>query len=305
MFPPDLLQQARRLSLTTRRRVDTRLAGLYRSVFRGQGMEFEEVRPYAAGDDVRSIDWNVTARADEPYVKQFREEREMAVWVVVDVSASMGFGTRHESKAATATRAAAVFTFAAIASRDRVGLATFGDAVRTFLPPRKGRRHGTRVVRDLLAAGTAEWAGSEAPAEGATDLAGALERVRRGARHRAVIFVVADFLGLAPGGPDARALRRLSLAHEVVPVVITDPAERRLVDVGPVRVRDPETGLTGWIDTGRPAVRRAYADAAARADAERDAVFRSLRLRPLPLATGSDVFPPIRTYLLRLERGAT
>ena len=267
--------------------------GEYRSGFRGQGIEFEEVRPYAAGDDVRAIDWNVTARSDEPYIKLFREERELSVWLCVDASPSMSFGTQRVSKRQTMAEAAALLSFSAIASRDRVGLVRFTDRVEGVLPPRRGRNHGMRVLRDVFTA----------PAVGrGTDLTEALGRVGKAAHHRAVVFVMSDFLGVDPA-PAKTAFARLARQHDVVPVCVTDPRERELPDVGLIETVDPETGARRLLDTSSRRVRRAYAQVGEKLDAERDALLRATGLRAIRLETGEDVFGPVHRFFAQRERG--
>ena len=298
------LKRIERLTLATRRRVDAQLAGEYRSAFRGQGMEFEEVRRYTPGDDVRAIDWNVTARSSDPYIKLFREERELVVWVVADGSGSMRFGTRSPAKAELAAHAAAVFTFTAIGSRDRVGLVTFGSGAGVqAVPPRRGRRHGMRVIRDVVADQAAAAPGGPAAGRGGSGgLAEALRRVSASAVHRSVVVVIGDFLDSGPG--ERAALKRLLSKHDVVPVVVADAAESALVDVGLLEVVDAETGRRGWLDTSSRRVRRRYAEAAAEAEARRVALFRGLRLTPLRLETGADPMPVIERYLRRREGAA-
>ena len=290
----ELLKRVRRLSLRVRGRVNSRLAGAYRSAFRGQGMEFDEVRRYTPGDDARAIDWNVTARSDEPHVKRFREERDSVVWLACDVSGSIDFGTRQPDKRAVLLEAAAVFAFAAAAARDRVGLVTFDRAVRRAVAPAGGTRHASRLLRELAA--------SEPVAAGATDPAPALTRILRTTRHRAAVVLLSDFL-MAPEAT-AGPLERLALRHDVVPVVVRDPVEASLPAGGLCLVRDAETGRRGWVDLGSRRVRRLYRqrqDAAAEAWA---ALFRRLKLTPLTIETGGDVLNQVAAYLRRREARA-
>ncbi len=268
-------------------------AGEYRSGFRGQGIEFEEVRPYAPGDDVRAIDWNVTARSHEPYIKLFREERELSVWLAADVSPSLDFGTQRTTKRQTLAEAAALVAFSAINARDRVGLVRFTDRIEGFLPPRRGRNHGMRVLRDVFAAPTVGRG---------TDLPQALGRVHRAANHRAVVFVLSDFLGVEAASAST-ALRRLASKHDVVPVCMTDPRERDLPNVGLIEVQDPETGHRRLLDTASKRVRRDYLNAGLKLEAQRDQLLRSCGLRPIHLVTGEDVFGPIHAYFRQREKG--
>ncbi|MDH5527127.1 MAG: DUF58 domain-containing protein [Nitrospirota bacterium] len=251
MIPRELLKRVRRIELATRRRVTSRFSGGYLSIFRGQGMEFEDVRAYQPGDDVRTIDWNVTARTGHPHVKRFVVEREMTVLPVVDVSASLGFGTQNSSKLAVATELSALLAFLAVGNHDRVGLVLAADKVAGFVPPGKGRRHLYRVIRELLQATAPEGAG--------TDLAGALDFARRVVPRHSTLFVVSDFL-LPPGGETAfaQALGRAARHHDTIAVSVEDPVEAALPDVGLIDVVDPETGMRTVIDAGDPAVRAAY-----------------------------------------------
>ena len=298
MLTTDQITQLKKIEIATRRRMNSLRIGEYRSGFRGQGIEFEEVRPYAAGDDVRAIDWNVTARSDEPYIKLFREERELSVWLCFDVSPSMEFGTQRVSKRQTLSEAAALLSFSAIANRDRVGLVRFTDRVEGFLPPRRGRNHGMRVLRDV-------WVkqGSTPAAGRGTDLTEALGRVGKAAHHRAVVFVMSDFLGV-DAAPATTAFARLARNHDVVPVCVTDPRERELPNVGLIETVDPETGARRLLDTSSRRVRRAYAAVGAQLEDERDALLRGTGLRAIRLNTGEDVFGPVHRFFLQRERGA-
>ena len=255
-------------------------------------MEFEEVRPYVPGDDVRAIDWNVTARSDEPYVKLFREERELNVWLCVDVSPSVDFGTQRTSKRQTLAEAAALLSFSAIANRDRVGLVRFTDRVEGFLPPRRGRNHGMRVLRDVF---------TGAAAGRGTDLTEGLGRVGRAAHHRSVVLVLSDFIGVDAAAAKA-AFARLAAKHDVVPVCVTDPRERELPNVGLIDTVDPETGARRLLDTTSRRVRRAYAAIGAQLEAERDALLRATGLRAIRLATGEDVAEPVHRFFRSRER---
>jgi len=234
MLTPDELRQLRRLHIQADRRVDSPFAGEYRSAFRGLGMEFEEVRPYVPGDDVRHIDWNVTARTGAPHIKEFREERELTLQLVLDVSGSVGFGSGgadgKTDKRLQIARVAGALAFAAVRNGDRVGLMTFSDRVERFLPPRKSRGHAWAVLR----------AAFEQDAEGrGTDIRGALEQLGQALRRRAVVCVVSDFLTTAPY---ERELAILCRRHKVSCFLIHDPLEQRLPPLGLVEIEDAETG---------------------------------------------------------------
>lgn len=246
----DILRQVRRIELRTERLVTSLASGGYRSAFKGQGMEFDEVREYAAGDDVRAIDWNVTARAGRPYVKVFREERELTIVLVVDVSASMRFGAipgvSQRAKLALAAEAAAVVGVNALRNNDRLGLVLASDRTERHLPARKGRGHCLRVVREVLSP-TSESRG--------TDLAHALDELVRVARRRAVCFLVSDFL--ASGAGFDKALIRAARRHDLVGLRVMDPAESELPAAGvPFAIDDPETGRQAVLSGGRAARER-------------------------------------------------
>jgi len=241
MLTPDELRQLRRLHIQAGRRVDSPFAGEYRSAFRGQGMEFEEVRPYVPGDDVRHIDWNVTARTGLPHIKEFREERELTLQLVLDVSGSVGFGgggaDGRTDKRLQIARVAGALAFAAVRNGDRVGLMTFSDQVERFLPPRKSRGHAWAVLR----------AAFERDAQGqGTDISGALEQLGTALRRRAVVCVVSDFLS---DTPFLRELAILARRHKVSCFLVHDPLEQALPNLGLIEMEDAETGRRRLVDT--------------------------------------------------------
>jgi uncharacterized protein (DUF58 family) len=224
----ELLRKVRRIEISTRRLVDEGVAGEYHSVFKGRGLEFAEVRPYQPGDDVRTIDWNVTARMGTPYVKQYVESRDLTVFVVVDVSGSLNFGSRAILKREQAAEIAALLSFAALRNQDRVGAALVSDRLELFLAPRRSRTHVLRVVREILSR----------QGHGRTDLDAALPAVLRNLKQRAVLFLVSDFLET----PFSNALKTAAARHDLVTIEIADPRDRVLPEVGPVPLRDAETG---------------------------------------------------------------
>jgi uncharacterized protein (DUF58 family) len=290
--PREIIRRVRRLEIRTRRLVEESLAGSYHSVFRGRGMEFAEVREYVPGDDVRTIDWNVSARMGHPFVKKFTEERELAVMLLVDGSGSHRFGTHRSTKRELAAEISALLAFSAIRNGDRVGLLLFSDRVERFLPPRKGREHGLRVLRELL---TAE------PAGRGTRIVLALDYLQHVVRKRAVVFLVSDF---QDDGYE-RKLRTVGRKHDVVAIVVSDPREDTLPDVGLVRAEDPESGDIALIDAGSVAVRRAYADAARRAREHRSATLRRAGIDRLELSTGEAYETPlVRFFHDRARRAA-
>lgn len=281
---PDMLRKIRRIELRTRRLVNASFAGVYQSVFKGRGIEFEAVQPYVPGDDVRAIDWNVTARLGEPYVKRYVEERELTVLLLIDVSASCFFGTSNQRKRDVAVELGAVLAYSAIRNHDRVGMLLFSDRVERYVPPHRGRDHILHLIRDLLAF---------KPARSGTDIVSALQTVERLARRRAIVFLISDFL---VGPPEyARELALVSRRHDLIAVVLSDPREADWPDVGLVRVRDAETGHESWIDTGSVAWRLAFRQQTGR--------FRSLRDETL-LSAGVDriVVPTDGDYVTALAR---
>jgi uncharacterized protein (DUF58 family) len=242
-LPADLLRKVRRIEIATNRLVDQGVAGDYHSVFKGLGMEFAEVRPYQPGDDVRTIDWNVTARMGVPFVKKYVEERDLTVFLVVDVSGSLSFGSRAILKRELAAEIAALLAFAAVRNQDRVGAALVSDRLELFLPPRRRRTHVLRLVREVL----------DRPAHGGTDLEGGLLAVLATLKRRAVLFVISDFLGT----PCSRALKAAAARHDLILVEIVDPRDETLPEVGPVVLQDAETGRVALVNGRRLARRHA------------------------------------------------
>jgi uncharacterized protein (DUF58 family) len=289
--PPEVLRQVKLLELRTRGLVNSLFTGEYRSVFKGQGMEFAEVREYLPGDEVRSIDWNVTARMGRPYVKRYVEERELTVMLVVDLSGSERFGTVRRFKSEVATELAAVLAMSAVRNNDRVGLLLFTDRIEHIVRPRKGRRHVLRIIRDLLAFD---------PAGRGTDMAAALEYLTRMLSHHSIVFVVSDFI--APG--IERPLKLLAQRHDVVAVTVEDPSERELPNVGLARLVDPETGETVSIDTSATEVRVAYHGAVAAERGARRTLLRRLAIDEVPVATPEDVIGPLLRFFRARETRA-
>jgi len=250
-IPPEILRKVRAIELSTRHLVDDFFGGEYHSVFKGTGMEFDEVREYAPGDEVRSIDWNVTARMGRPFIKRYREERELTVLLMVDASASGLFGSRTRLKSEVIAEVASVLAFSAIRNQDKVGCLIFTDRVEMYIPPEKGHRHVLRIIRELL---------YFKPAGSGTDLAAALETVGRLLKRRAVVFLVSDFIA----ADFETALRLAARRHDLVALNIRDPLEAALPDVGLLQVEDAETGERVWIDTGDRWVRRHFSEEAAK-----------------------------------------
>ncbi|MEZ4360238.1 MAG: DUF58 domain-containing protein [Kofleriaceae bacterium] len=266
MSTADLFKKAKKIEIASRRLVEEQLAGQYESIFKGRGLVFSDVRPYTPGDDVRAIDWNVSARMGAPHIKQFTEERDRTVNLMIDMSASHAFGSRHASKRELTAELAAVVAFSAIQNHDRVGLFIVTDRVERFVPAKKGRRHVLRVISEIL---------TFQPQSRQTDLAAGLEFLGKISRRRSVVFLLSDFL--TPGWD--RAMRITARRHDVVPVVVEDPLERELPPVGLVQLEDLETGEVIEVDaSGRSGERF-------RARAKEHAAARDLALRRMNLET--------------------
>lgn len=261
----ELFKKAKKIEIASRRLVDEQLAGQYSAVFKGRGLVFSDVRPYYAGDDVRAIDWNITARMNAPHVKQFIEERDRTVNLVIDMSASGHFGSRGTTKRELAAELAAVVAFSAIKNNDRVGLFIITDKIERYVPPKKGRRHVLRVIGEILAF---------EPTSRKTDLAKGLDFLGKVAKRRSVVFLVSDFLS----SDWERAMRITAKRHELVPVVVGDPLERELPPVGLVVLEDLETGEVIEVDTSAQHARQDFARRAKRAAEERDQMLRRINL---------------------------
>ena len=289
MTPEEAAHEVRRIENTTRHLVRDIVAGEFSSAFRGRGVEFAEVREYQPGDDVRTIDWNVTARLGSAYVKRYLEERELSVLFVVDSSASGGFGSRLRTKRELGAEVTAVLALAAMRNNDRIGAIFFTDRVEYHLAPAKGRRHVLRLISDLL---TFE------AAAGGTDLGAALAELEPTLRRRAVIFVLSDFLATG----HETVLGRLARRHDVVGLQLVDPRERTLPAAGMVTLWDPETGAWRRVDTDAPAVRDYFARQAEDFDRALAQTLRELNVDLLRLETGKSYAEPLLTFFRRRER---
>jgi uncharacterized protein (DUF58 family) len=291
MIPKELLKALRRIEITTNRLATEQLSGNYVSGFKGQGLAFSEVRKYQPGDDVRTIDWNVSARMDETFIKVFVEEREMTVMLVVDVSRSGRFGTRRGSKSRLAAEVAALCAFSAIKNNDRVGLILSTDRIEKIVPPKKGQKHVLRVVREILGA---------QPAGTGTDLKIALETLYKVARRRSVAFVLSDFFATGY----ERALSLASARHDVVPILIADPRDDDLPDVGLATFEDLESGAEVLVDTSDSAVRDHYARAMRAERAQQIALFRKFGLDHCVVRTNEPYVVPLRDLFARRAKRA-
>ena len=288
--PPEILRQVKLIELRTRGLVNSVFTGEYRSVFKGQGMEFSEVREYQPGDEVRSIDWNVTARMRRPFVKRYIEERELTVMLVVDLSGSERFGTVKRFKSELASELAAVLAMSAVRNNDRVGVLLFTDRIEHVIPPRKGRRHVLRIIRDLLAF---------EPVGRGTDMVRPIDYVARMLNEHAIVFIVSDFLEEDISHP----LKLLAQRHDVVAVTVEDPSERDLPNIGIARLVDPETGETFEVDTSSPSVRTAYTDRVMAEREERKHLLRRLAIDEVAVRTeGGAVEPLLRFFRTRETR---
>jgi uncharacterized protein (DUF58 family) len=289
-LPPEFLAKIRRIEIRARRLVANIFLGEYHSVFRGKGIEFSEVRQYEPGDDVRAIDWNVTARMGTPYIKKYIEERELTVMLLVDVSASSSFTSAELTKRELAAEVAATLAFAAVANGDRVGLIAFSDRIEKFVEPGKDRRHVLRIVRELLYL---------EPQGRRTDIAGALAYLARVIRRRAIVFVLSDFFD---EGYEAQ-MRAATARHELVALTLNDPRESSLPDVGLLEVEDAETGARVVLDTSSRAVRTAYARRAVELRDRRRRTLAAAGVEEVALHTDrSYVEPLLRAFRSRERR---
>jgi uncharacterized protein (DUF58 family) len=289
MIPTEVLQNVRRIEIRTRSVVDSILGGEYHSVFKGRGMEFSEVRTYSDGDDIRAIDWNVTARMGEPYIKKHVEERELTVMLVVDASASGNFGSVERFKSEVAVELCALLAFSAIKNNDRVGLIIFTSGVEKFIPPKKGKNHVLRVIRELL---------YFKPAHTGTRIHEALGFLNRVQKKRAVVFLVSDFCS----PPFETPLRVTAQRHDFVAVRVTDPREERFPDAGLIELEDPETGDLVLADTGSAAFRAAFERLSLERRSSQDAFFKSNGVDRIDISAGGDYVDPLVRFFRTRER---
>jgi uncharacterized protein (DUF58 family) len=279
----EVLKKIRRIEIRTRRLVNDVLSGEYHSVFKGQGMEFDEVREYQPGDDIRNIDWNVTARMGTPYVKRFMEERELVVMFLLDVSASGRFGTGENTKLETAAEICALLAFSAIQNNDKVGAVVFSDSVERYIPPDKGRTHALHVVRELL---------FFEPEGRGTNIGEALSFLLRVLKRRAIVFVLSDFMS-----PDfARPMGLASKKFDLVALSIKDEREETLAGSGMIRIWDQERGVERVVDVGSRAARERFSAYVARRDAELDGLFKRYGVDRIDIDTQSDYVKPLSLF---------
>jgi len=290
MIPKEILKKVKRIEIQTRGVVNDVFSGEYHSVFKGRGMEFSEVREYQLGDDVRTIDWNGTARMGRPFVKIFEEERELTVILLVDVSSSGEFGTVQQMKGEIAAEICALLAFSAIKNNDKVGLVIFTDEVEKFVAPKKGKSHVLRVVREIL---------YHRPKGRGTNIGKALQFLSHITHRRAVVFLVSDFINT----DYEKALQIANRRHDIIAISITDPRERELPDVGFIELEDAETGETYLLDTTDPAVRRDIAARSKESALVREKLFRSIQVDHIDISTQQSYIEPlIRFFRMRAKR---
>ena len=288
----DLLKKVRKIEIKTRALSHQIFAGEYHSAFKGRGMAFSEVREYQYGDDVRNMDWNVTARLRAPYVKVFEEEREMTVMLLVDISRSGFFGTVGSTKRDMLAEIAAVLSFSAIINNDKVGALFFSDKIEKFIPPRKGRSHLLRIIREII---------ELKPESSGTDIGGALRFLTNAIKQKCTAFLLSDMMDTdASGAPRYEdAIKVAAGRHDLSVIKVFDPRERTIPDIGLVNVKDSETGETAWINTSSPKEREAYAKAAQDADMKATKLMRQYQIDSVDISTGSDYVKGLMAFFDR------
>lgn len=288
----DLLKKVRKIEIKTRALSHQIFAGEYHSAFKGRGMAFSEVREYQYGDDVRNMDWNVTARLRAPYVKVFEEEREMTVMLLVDISRSGFFGTVGSTKRDMLAEIAAVLSFSAIINNDKVGALFFSDKIEKFIPPRKGRSHLLRIIREII---------ELKPESSGTDIGGALRFLTNAIKQKCTAFLLSDMMDTdASGAPRYEdAIKVAAGRHDLSVIKVFDPRERTIPDIGLVNVKDSETGETAWINTSSSKVREAYAKAAQYADMKATKLMRQYQIDSVDISTGSDYVKGLMAFFDR------
>ena len=289
MIPKEVLQKVRQIEIRTRRIVDSMLSGSYHSAFKGKGMEFSEVRPYIDGDDVRTIDWNVTARMGAPYIKKYIEERELTVMLVVDASASGNFGSVDKFKGEMAVELCSLLAFSAIRNNDRVGLVVFTSDVESYIPPRKGRNHVLRVIRELL---------YFRPKNRGTNIGNALKFLNKVQTRTSVVFLVSDFISAGFEAP----LRVAAKRHDLVTISVSDPREESIPQIGLVELEDAETGETTLLDTRSRKAMDIYRKEREARRAQLDDLFRSTGVDEIRVSTESGYVTPIVKFFRKREK---
>lgn len=280
MLPRELIKKIRHIQITTSHTVNDIMAGAYESVFKGQGIEFDEIRPYTIGDEVKSIDWNVTARMNEPFVKQFVEERELTVMLLIDLSASGNFGSSKKSKKEIAAEIAAILAFSAIKNNDKVGLIIFTDKIEHFVPPKKGKRHVLRLIREVL---------YFKPENKKTDITCALQYLNKVTTRKTVTFLISDFLTKG----FEKSLKIVSKRHDLIAVNIKDPREKELPKIGIIEIADAETGKTMLINTSSERTRKSYATKQKQTEDALRKFFRLVNIDEIEIDTSKSYTEPL------------
>lgn len=296
MLTKDLLKKVRQIEIRTRGLVNQVFSGEYHSVFKGRGMEFSEVREYTIGDDIRSIDWNVTARFGHPYIKIFEEERELTVILLVDLSGSQNFGSSYATKQQIAAEISAILAFSALKNNDKVGLILFTDKIEKFIPPKKSKSHSLRIIREVL---------SFEPTGKGTSISGALEFMNSAVKKRSIVFLISDFMETAQGGTGReyeKILRIVGKKHDLVGIVLSDPREKEIPPIGLTRFTDPETGKESVIDTSNASFRKWYQRKREEFEKQRKSIFLSSRLDTVFINTKESYIRPLVNFFRAREK---
>ncbi len=289
MLTKELIKQVRQIEIRTKGLVNQVFSGEYHSVFKGRGMEFSEVREYQFGDDIRNIDWNVTARFGHPFIKIFEEERELTVMLMVDLSGSLIFGTVEKTKQQVAAELSAILAFSALKNNDKVGLILFTDKIEKFVPPRKGRSHVLRIIREVL---------SFEPEGKSTNLKAALEYLNSTIKKRSIVFLLSDFMD---SGYE-KILRIIGKKHDLIGVVLNDKRESEIPSMGLVKLTDAETGEERWVDTSSTKVQKRLKEVRSNMIRQRKSLFISSRLDSIEVQTGDDYVKPLVHFFRLRER---
>jgi len=289
MLTKELLKQVRQIEIRTKGLVNHLFSGEYHSVFKGRGMEFSEVREYQYGDDIRNIDWNVTARFGHPYIKIFEEERELTVMLMVDISGSLMFGSVSKTKQRVAAELSAILAFSALKNNDKVGLILFTDKIEKFVPPRKGNMHVLRIIREVL---------SFEPEGNATDIKAALEFMNNAIKKRSIIFLLSDFLD----EDYEKILRVVGKKNDLIGVVLDDRRENEIPPIGLIKFTDAESGEERWVDTSNQRVRKVMKEARKEEVAKRNTMFLTSRLDRIHVQTGVDYIKPLVQFFRMREK---
>ncbi len=290
MFTKEILKQVRQIEIRTKGLVNQVFSGEYHSVFKGRGMEFSEVREYQFGDDIRNIDWNVTARFGHPFIKVFEEERELTVILMVDLSGSLNFGSADKTKQEVAAELSAILAFSALKNNDKVGLILFTDKIEKFVPPRKGNKHVLRIIREVL---------SFEPEGKSTNLKGALEYMNNAIKKRSIVFLLSDFMDSG----FEKILRVVGKRHDLIGIVLNDKREEEIPKVGVVRFTDSETGQERWLDTSNPMTQYLFKEMREKKTAQQKTLFLTNKVDSIKIQTGQNYIKPlVQFFRLREKR---